>query len=53
MMSEHPPDRPTFTITLRPDKNCGDPVKALRALLKIALRRFKFRCISVAEGRRP
>jgi hypothetical protein len=41
-------DRPTFTITLRPEPGV-DPVLALRALLKMTLRRFGMRCISAHE----
>jgi hypothetical protein len=51
-MSEHAPHRPIFTITLRPEKSCSDPVKALRRLLKIALRTFGLKCISVEQVRR-
>jgi hypothetical protein len=40
------PERPTFVIRLRPEKGV-DPVRALRALLKVALRRFGLRAVSV------
>jgi hypothetical protein len=42
-------DRPTFTLELRPEPGV-DPVLALRALLKVTLRRFGMRCISAREN---
>ena len=38
-----------FVVTLvaRPDD--GDPIRALRGLLKVALRRYGLRCIAVRE----
>jgi hypothetical protein len=33
-------DRPIFILELRPEPGCVDPVQALRALLKLALRRL-------------
>jgi hypothetical protein len=42
-------DRPTFTLELRPEPGV-DPVLALRALLKVTLRRFGLRCISAHEN---
>jgi hypothetical protein len=41
--------RPTFTLTLRAEPGTGDPILALRALLKIALRRFGLRCVAAHE----
>jgi hypothetical protein len=52
-MSKRPPGQLTFTLILQPEKHCDDPVRMLRQLLKVALRRFGFKCIAVAEGRRP
>ena len=53
MSDAHPPipakDRPTFTLELRPEPGV-DPVLALRALLKVALRRFGMRCIAAREN---
>jgi hypothetical protein len=53
MTDAHPPiptkDRPTFTLELRPEPGV-DPVLALRALLKVTLRRFGMRCISAPEN---
>ena len=47
-------ERPTFTITLRPERNIADPIRALRALLKSALRRHGLRCTSArAEKEQP
>src|SRR5262249_47863533 len=43
--------RPTFTLQLRPEPGV-DPVLALRALLKITLRRFGLRCISHSKTAR-
>jgi len=42
-------ERPTFTLELRPEPGV-DPVLALRALLKVTLRRFGLRCISANES---
>jgi len=42
-------DRPTFTLELRPEPGV-DPVLALRALLKVTLRRFGLRCVSARES---
>jgi hypothetical protein len=41
--------RPVFVVALRAEPHVADPIKALRALLKTALRRFKLRCVSVEE----
>ena len=41
--------KPVFTIKLRPLPHCSDPIKALRALLKLALRRFGLRAVEVSE----
>jgi hypothetical protein len=41
--------RPTYLLVLRAEKGVLDPVRALRALLKTALRRFGLRCISADE----
>jgi hypothetical protein len=60
MTAAHPPDstaastapardRPIFTLELRPEPGV-DPVLALRALLKVTLRRFGMRCISAREN---
>jgi hypothetical protein len=42
-------NRPTFAIVLRPEPYCLDPIRALRAVLKRALRDHGLRCIGVAE----
>ena len=39
--------RPTYIVAFRPELHVSDPVKSLRGLLKLALRRFGLRCISV------
>jgi hypothetical protein len=40
--------RPIYRLLLRPEPRV-DAERALRALLKIALRRFGLRCISIEE----
>ena len=40
-------DRQAFVITLRPEKHCLDPIRALRAVLKRSLRDHGMRCISI------
>jgi hypothetical protein len=42
-------DRPVYVLELRPEPGV-DPVLALRALLKLTLRRFGMRCISAREN---
>ncbi|MPZ36593.1 MAG: hypothetical protein GEU95_00790 [Rhizobiales bacterium] len=41
--------RPTYVVTLRPEPHCPDATRALRRLLKLALRRFGLRATSVEE----
>ena len=41
--------KPVFTVRLRPLPQCSDPIKALRALLKLAFRRFGLRAVEVSE----
>jgi hypothetical protein len=41
--------RPVFVLELRPEPGV-DAVKALRAVLKITLRRYGLRCISAREN---
>jgi hypothetical protein len=43
MMTEKD-ERPTFLLHLRPEPHVADPFRALRGLLKAALRRFGLRC---------
>lgn len=43
-------DRPTYVITLRPEPHVEDPVRELRHILKLLLRRFGFRAISVTDA---
>jgi hypothetical protein len=38
-----------FTIKLRPLPSVTDPIKALRAALKVLLRRFGLRAVEVSE----
>jgi hypothetical protein len=42
--------RPTFTLTLRAEPGVDDPIRALRAVVKAALRRHGLRCISAVEN---
>jgi hypothetical protein len=42
-------ERSTFVVTLRPESHCHDPIKALRATLKRALRLDGLRCIGIIE----
>jgi len=44
-----PAERPVSVLELRPEPGV-DPVLALRALLKVTLRRFGLRCISAHEN---
>jgi hypothetical protein len=41
--------RPVFVLKLRPEPGV-DPILALRALLKVALRRFGLRCTSASQA---
>jgi hypothetical protein len=40
-------ERPTFTITLRPEPHVVDPIRMLRGFLKDGLRRWGLRAIMV------
>jgi hypothetical protein len=42
-------ERPIYRVTLRPEPNV-DGIRALRAMLKAALRRFGLRAIHVMEA---
>jgi hypothetical protein len=44
-----PDDRQIFIIKLRPTPDCTDPIKALRELLKRALRSWGLRCIGLSR----
>jgi hypothetical protein len=46
-------DRATFTIVLRAEKRVSDPVKSLRALLKIAGRQFGLKAVTIKEQPQP
>ena len=43
-------ERPSYVVILRPEKQVGDPVRQLRHALKVLLRRFGFRTVSVREN---
>lgn len=40
---------PVFVLRLRATPDCPDAIRCLRQLLKIALRRFGLRCISIEQ----
>jgi hypothetical protein len=42
-------DRSTFTVQFRPEPDVEDPIRALRMLLKAALRRFGLRAIDAHD----
>jgi hypothetical protein len=41
-------DRPIFVMTLRAEPNV-DPIKSLRAVLKVLLRGYGMKCLSVNQ----
>lgn len=41
---------PLFTVVLRPSPGCDDPIRALRALLKRALRSYGLRCVGLRQS---
>jgi hypothetical protein len=43
------PARPLYKLVLKPEPNCVDPVRALRRLLKRALRQYGLRAVSCEE----
>jgi hypothetical protein len=42
--------RPTFIVHLTPTPDCVDPIKALRFLLKRALRLYGLCCVTLSEA---
>jgi hypothetical protein len=46
-------ERPTFLLRLRAEPHVANPVRALRSLLKIALRKFGLRCLSAEPVTAP
>ena len=42
-------DRGGFIVYLIPERDCSDPIRALRFFLKRALRDWKLRCVRLAE----
>jgi hypothetical protein len=42
-------DRPTFIVHFRPERDCTNPIGALRELLKRALRSWGLRCTHAQE----
>jgi hypothetical protein len=51
--SSIPIPRPVFVLRLRPEPACADPTRSLRAALKLLLRKFRLRCISIEERAEP
>ena len=47
-MDEDQRDR-IFMLTLVAKPGCSDPIRAIRWLLKMALRRFQLRCTNMRE----
>ena len=45
-------DPPRFVLVLRPQPTVGDPICALRQALKVLLRTFGLRCISIRTAPR-
>jgi hypothetical protein len=43
------PNQHGFIVHLAPTADCADPVKALRELLKRALRSWGLRCVTLSE----
>jgi hypothetical protein len=43
-------DRPTFVLEFRPEPECADAIRALKALLKVAKRQLKLQCVSAHES---
>lgn len=41
--------RPTYRLVLRPEPDVAEPDRALRQLLKLALRTCRLRCIEAVE----
>ena len=41
-------DKLTFVVHLKPTPQCRDPIKSLRATLKMALRAWNLRCVTIA-----
>lgn len=48
-MTRRPPARPVFAIRLQPLPGVADPIKALRAALKVLKRAYKLRCLDVRQ----
>jgi hypothetical protein len=42
-------ERPVFVLRLRPTPDCTTPYRALRELLKRALRNYGLRCIAITR----
>jgi hypothetical protein len=47
-----PNERPIYKILVRPEPGV-DTARALRRLLKVLLRRFRLKCISVEQVEQP
>jgi hypothetical protein len=49
MIRQHQNRGPVFVLNLRPIRSDADGIRGLRAILKILLRRYGFRCIDARE----
>jgi len=43
-------DGPVYILQFRPEPECVDAIRALRALLKVAKRQLKLQCVSAHES---
>jgi len=43
--------RTTFVLVFRPEPECADPIRALRWLLKAALRQHGLKCVSAHQNK--
>jgi len=41
-----------FVLRLVAERGVADPIRSLRALLKVALRRYGLRCVAIEEKRK-
>jgi hypothetical protein len=48
--ADREPDHvPAYRLVLRPTSQCADPIRALRHLLKRALRTYGLKCTSIEQ----
>jgi hypothetical protein len=46
---ERPEPRPVYVLTLLAARNDATTIRGLRAILKLAWRRYRFRCLDLRE----